>query len=690
MQVNMTRHMTFGRLGRVAAVTVVMTVALLAVVWLAPRASAGAEAWMRTPPVKTRTVHLSQHLRVTPPATARLRAAASDPSTGPLTIEPGLRFTMLGLLCDVPQTEGEVVVRLRTSVDAATWSVWYQAPLERQADENGAPLAFTEALWTGEGRYVQISAQAVADGAPLELRGVRLVALDTGSSETAGEKTVPTLPATAARAAGLSHTAAAGAIAAEPPLVTRAEWGADESLRKADPVIAPVKMAFVHHTAGGSTYSQADAPALVRAIYTYHVKSLGWNDIGYNFLVDRFGAIYVGRYGGPRQGVVGAQVYGFNTGSTGISVMGTYTSEMPPPAAMSALQRLLAWKLDLHGLNPLGTATMTCGATDKYKKGETVEFPVIAGHRDANYTECPGNTFYASLAPLRSGTATLSGIASRTPWTVTLELAPSQVTAYERVTLGGAVKTAAGKPARGTVTLQKRSPGGSWSTWRSASLQADGSYTTSVRMTVVQAAEVRAQMPGTSANSTGYSVVRPVTVAAKRAVPTTSSQTAFTINGHGWGHGIGMSQWGAYGLAKQGSTYKEILKRYYTGIGFSTIGDPTVRVLLRSGIGTVQLSCPYPFTVRGSADSVTIPAGTTATTTYVGGKYRVVAGSWSRDFTAAVTFTPSRGQITVLTQTDLRSHRCVSRHDPGRGQRGFPDDGQPRRSGIIPSRRRAA
>ncbi len=155
--------------------------------------------------------------------------------------------------------------------------------------------------------------------------------------------------------------------------MTRAEWGADESLRKADPVIAPVKMAFVHHTAGGNTYSQADAPALVRGIYTYHVKSLGWSDIGYNFLLDRFGTIYEGRYGGVRKGVVGAQVYGFNTGSTGISVIGTYTSEMPPPAVLSALRRLLAWKLDLHGLDPLGAATMTCGATEKFKEGETVD-----------------------------------------------------------------------------------------------------------------------------------------------------------------------------------------------------------------------------------------------------------------------------------------------------------------------------
>lgn len=126
------------------------------------------------------------------------------------------------------------------------------------------------------------------------------------------------------------------------------------------------------------------------------------------------------------------------------------------------------------------------------------------------------------------------------------------------------------------------------------------------------------------------------------------------IKGRGWGHGIGMSQWGAYGLAKHGSTYKTILKRYYTGIGFSTVPNNTIRVRLRSGLSTVKLTCASDFTVRDGAESVTIPAGTLATTTYVGGKYRVVAGDLSRDFATAVTFAPMKGQLDLLTATDMK------------------------------------
>ncbi len=168
-------------------------------------------------------------------------------------------------------------------------------------------------------------------------------------------------------------------------------------------------MAFVHHTASGNLYSTTDAPALVRGIYAYHTKSLHWNDIAYNFLVDRFGTIYEGRYGGVTRGVVGAHVLGFNTGSTGVSIIGTFTDEAPPAGAVVSLERLLAWKLSIHGLDPAGTADLVSGAKDKYAKGATATFPVIAGHREANFTECPGEVLYGLLPSVRANVARYVG-----------------------------------------------------------------------------------------------------------------------------------------------------------------------------------------------------------------------------------------------------------------------------------------
>ena len=132
-----------------------------------------------------------------------------------------------------------------------------------------------------------------------------------------------------------------------------------------------------------------------------------------------------------------------------------------------------------------------------------------------------------------------------------------------------------------------------------------------------------------------------------------SSQYDFTITGHGWGHGVGMSQWGAYGYAKHGWAYKAILRHYYSGIAFSNVANSIIRVHLRSGLSSVEVSCPNDFTVRGTGAASTIPGGQTATTTYTGTAYRVVAGTFQKDFTAEPTFAPTSGALRILTATDL-------------------------------------
>jgi len=133
-----------------------------------------------------------------------------------------------------------------------------------------------------------------------------------------------------------------------------------------------------------------------------------------------------------------------------------------------------------------------------------------------------------------------------------------------------------------------------------------------------------------------------------------SSESAFLINGHGWGHGIGMSQWGSYGYAKHGWTYKAILKHYYKGV---TLDQPasnvTMRVRLRSGLSSVKLTCANAFTAKAGGETFDIAAGTTATTKYVDGKYRVAAGDDSKDFTSDVVFSPTKGTLNLLTASDL-------------------------------------
>ncbi|MFJ9829766.1 N-acetylmuramoyl-L-alanine amidase [Streptomyces sp. NPDC101160] len=199
-------------------------------------------------------------------------------------------------------------------------------------------------------------------------------------------------------------------IGPRPKIITRKGWGADEGMRERGFVYTKtIKAAFVHHSATGNNYSCRQAPAVLRSIYRYHVKSLGWRDFGYNFAVDKCGNIYEGRAGGVGKAVMGAHTLGFNTNSMGIAVLGTYGSTTPPAAAVSAIARLTAWKLGLYGVNPNGTTYLTSGGGNLYKKGKKVKFHVIAGHRDGFATECPGVRLYNKLGTARSASAKYQG-----------------------------------------------------------------------------------------------------------------------------------------------------------------------------------------------------------------------------------------------------------------------------------------
>jgi hypothetical protein len=197
-------------------------------------------------------------------------------------------------------------------------------------------------------------------------------------------------------------------IAASPPLFTRLAWGADEKIRRAAPRYAPtVQFAVVHHTAGSNSYTASQSAAIVRGIEVYHVKGNGWDDIGYNFLVDRYGQVFEGRYGGIDRNVIGAHAEGFNTGSVGVAVLGTYGSAAPPAAARAALENLLAWRLDVAHVDPLSTLTWTSGGNARFPEGVPVVLRAVSGHRDTGFTTCPGAALYAQLGAIARDTAAL-------------------------------------------------------------------------------------------------------------------------------------------------------------------------------------------------------------------------------------------------------------------------------------------
>ena len=197
-------------------------------------------------------------------------------------------------------------------------------------------------------------------------------------------------------------------IAGSPPVVPRSGWLADESIRRAPPQYADaLRLAFVHHTATGNGYTRAEAPAAIRAIQLYHVKGNGWNDIGYNALVDRYGTVYEGRYGGLDRAVVGAHARGFNTGSFGVAVLGDFERAEPPQAALDAVSRLLAWRLDLAHVDPLATLNAISSGNERFPAGIPVFLRAVSGHRDTGATACPGERLYARLGEAAAAAAAL-------------------------------------------------------------------------------------------------------------------------------------------------------------------------------------------------------------------------------------------------------------------------------------------
>ncbi|MTE19307.1 N-acetylmuramoyl-L-alanine amidase [Streptomyces sp. TRM43335] len=371
-------------------------------------------------------------------------------------VEP---FALLGVVWNDPEEElhGQVQVRTRSAADG-DWTPWQDlephadAPDPASTERSGKGVrGGTAPLWVGDSDGVQVRAVPEKDeetGTVHELpEGLRLELVHPGdapaddltpqaraSSEVnadlapVGAHEIPAQDQEASETnpsavrggtetveakavedeAGAEEADTLAPIGPRPAIVTRRGWGADESIRGPFLYTNTVKVAFVHHTAMSNGYSCSQAPALIRGIYRYHVKSNGWRDVGYNFFVDKCGKIYEGRAGGVARPVMGAHTYGFNANSTGIAVLGSFNSTNPSSAAVNAVSKIVAWKLGLHGVNPRGTAVMTSGG-GKYAKGTQVRFHTVAGHRDGYVTDCPGGRLYAKLGTIRETAARLQG-----------------------------------------------------------------------------------------------------------------------------------------------------------------------------------------------------------------------------------------------------------------------------------------
>lgn len=340
------------------------------------------------------------------PVAPSVRSVAVPPGDGLLEVvqtaaDDTTRFSLVGVswagAADLP-----VGASLRVRRDGV-WGGWEPVPASEPTSEGvgsdgQAPRGATDPVWVGESDGVQVRVDPPDGARPADLR-VDLI--DPGTSP-ADAHLAPASPASTA-------TASDG----RPAIITRAQWGADESLRTSTcSVNVRPRAGAVHHTASTNDYSAAGAAAQMRGIYAYHVKSLGWCDVGYQYLVDKFGRIYEGRAGIDEE-VLGAHAGGFNSATFGVSAIGDYTKVAPPAAMIDAIGTVMGWKLGRYGVNPQGSTALTSsgGGTAKFPAGQSVTVPAVFPHRQVGSTACPG-AIVDHMARIR---AVAASVASRTP-----------------------------------------------------------------------------------------------------------------------------------------------------------------------------------------------------------------------------------------------------------------------------------
>src|SRR3954452_24275907 len=353
-------------------------------------------------------------------------------------------------------------ISLRARGRAGRWTKWTRVPSDPDDSPDKSSLertrgGFSAPVWTGDAHLVQYKLSRRVPGLRLHFVSV--------PSRT--------------RRALASRTAQATPAPGQPVIQPRAAWGAQDCAPRDAPVFGDVQVAFVHPTVSANDYTAAEVPSIILSICRYHRNSNGWNDIGYNFLVDKFGTIWEGRAGGIDQPVVGAQAQGYNSHSTGIADIGTHQDVPASSAELDAFARLIRWKLPLHGAPTQGQVTLTSGggSLNRYRSGTPVTLDRISGHRDGDNTDCPGDALYAQLPDLRTRVGNYGpSSVSQARTKLDVALTPGAVVYPQQASVKGALRQIDGTAVAGApLDVQALGDSGWRTTWH-ATTGDDGGF----------------------------------------------------------------------------------------------------------------------------------------------------------------------------------------------------------------------
>jgi len=433
--------------------------------------AAGLLVWLAAPALSSRAfvpraVEFEQTL-----ATSGWKRTAAGAWHSPIVRAPK-RFDLVGLSWR-REPAGAQQARIRVREAGERWRRWTSmAP-----DHGGGGGA--EPVWAGGADAYQLR----LDGRPRVLRARFVNATGSATAadrlRTALRRAAHSALAAIAGSPARAQTAVPGGRGA-PAMIPREAWGGDQCRPRAAPSYGAVQLGYVHHTVNANTYAPQDSAAVVLSICRYHRNENGWRDIGYNFLVDRYGQVFEGRAGGIEQPVIGAQAQGYNGASTGVANIGTFSGEQQTEAGVAATAELLAWKLSLHGAPVAGRVSVTSagGPSNRYPSGRLVTFERIAGHRDADRTSCPGDALFTQLPQIRAQAAALAPQYAFTPpaSAVSLEAADRTLEFPQAAQLSGRATTLGGAPLAGAPISVQGVAGKRFFTLARATTNADGTW----------------------------------------------------------------------------------------------------------------------------------------------------------------------------------------------------------------------
>ena len=335
-------------------------------------------------------------------------------------------FSLVALTGDLAGTS----TRVRAKRPDGSWGPWYQTEYETAAPDSGpasgAGLAgsaqstgptegprSTDPVFVGATTTVQIAVTRPLDAPmtppappsdPPEKDGLGY--RPASKQQPFGQNISAILISPPQTPAKTQWTPPSGVLmpGQAPSIISRAEWGADESLRCGSPQYDNgIRAAVIHHTAGSNDYSPLESAGIVKAIYTYHSKTMGWCDIAYNALVDKYGQVFEGSAGGLTKAVEGFHTGGFNRNTWGVAMIGNFNDVPPTPIQLRTVGRLLGWRLGLDGVDPKGTVALESAGSHytTFPAGAIANLPTIFTHRDVGNTDCPGNAAYALMDEIR-------------------------------------------------------------------------------------------------------------------------------------------------------------------------------------------------------------------------------------------------------------------------------------------------